>query len=55
MDNANESHALPVEEERLGKARSTSVVTLEVISGEYGLFEAYSLICIMLGRGKARD
>jgi len=43
---ANES-AL-VDNRVLGKTRSTSLRTLESISGEFGLFEAYSLICIML-------
>jgi len=32
----------------VGKARSTSLLTLESISGESALFEAYSLICTML-------
>jgi len=39
----------------VGKARSTSFLTLESISGEFGSFEAYSLIWIMLGRGKTRN
>jgi len=55
MDNANRSHGIPVPvaEEPIGKAHSTPLMTIEVISGEYELFEACSLICIMLWRGKA--
>ena len=39
----------------VGKARSTSLLTLESISGEFGLFEAYSFIWIILRQGKTRN
>jgi len=55
LDNANESGAVPEEKAPTGKARSTSLLILENISEEFGSFEAYSFIWIMLERGKTRN